>query len=280
MRKILSFKDFGLYEYAKFDSSLYQKINEANFLDPVEKKKHDPEAFKKMRASVFFLNGQYPFFGSLLSRLIIRENLNLRHKTMATDGISIHYDPQYIHDHTEEELMWVVAHEVLHNALLHFLRAPKDRTKLIIWNVATDYAINQMLTPIDPSSSPDQPKPTSKKSDCVGTMPEGALYPGCKYVPYDHEFVGQSADTIYNTLIARGFQPDPADDPSPNNTPPPPPPPPAPDKLPNIGDIIYDPINDNYGVVNSVDLDNDEVDYDPIPKEKVPEYLKRKSEGK
>ena len=273
MKKILSFKDFGLYEYAKFDKSLYQKINEANFLDPVEKRRHDPVAFKKMRAAVFFLNGQYPFFGSLLARLIIRESLTLRFKTMATDGISIHYDPQYVHDHTEEELMWVIAHEVLHNALLHFLRAPKDKTKLSLWNVATDYAINQMLTPIDTSSPAGDPKPTSKKSDCVGSMPAGALYPGCKYVDYDHEFVGQSADTIYNTLIARGFVPD--DEPDDKNTPPPPQPPP--DEKVSVGDVIYDPSNDTYGVVNSVDPDNDEIDYDPIPKEKVPEYLKRKA---
>ena len=27
MRKILSFKDFGLYEYQKFDNSLYNKIS-------------------------------------------------------------------------------------------------------------------------------------------------------------------------------------------------------------------------------------------------------------
>jgi hypothetical protein len=74
MRKILSFNDFALYEYQKFDHSLYNKINEATFMDEVEKRKYDPAAFKKMRAAVFFLNAQYPFFGGLLSRLIIREN--------------------------------------------------------------------------------------------------------------------------------------------------------------------------------------------------------------
>ena len=56
----------------------------------------------------------------------------------------------------------------------------------------------------------------------------------------------------------------------------PPPPPPAPPEIPKVGDIIFDPSSGNYGVVNSVDEDNDEVDYDPIPKDKVPEYLRRK----
>ena len=78
MKKILSFKDFALYEYQKFDNSLYNKINEATFMDEVEKRKYDPVTFKKMRAAVFFLNAQYPFFGGLLSRLIIRENRGIK----------------------------------------------------------------------------------------------------------------------------------------------------------------------------------------------------------
>ena len=72
--------------------------------------------------------------------------------------------------------------------------------------------------------------------------------------------------------MKNGFKPDPDDD----NTPKPPPPPPAPPEIPKVGDIIFDPSSGNYGVVNSVDEDNDEVDYDPIPKDKVPEYLRRK----
>ena len=252
MRKILSFKDFGLYEYQKFNSSLYNKINEATFMDEVDKRKYDPVAFKRMRAAVFFLNAQYPFFGGLLSRLIIRENRSL--DTMCTDGVSIHYGPAFVHEHTDDEIMWVVAHEVLHCALLHFLRMPgKDAKTVSIWNYATDYALNQMLTPVDESD------------------------PGCGRVPYDKEFVGLSADSIYKILIKNGFEPDPED--SQTVKPPPPPPPPAPPKIPIVGDIIFDPVSGNYGVVNSVDEDNDSVDYDPIPKSKVPEYLRKKGKG-
>jgi len=273
MRKILSFKDFGLYEYQKFNSSLYNKINEATFMDEVEKKKYDPVAFKRMRAAVFFLNAQYPFFGGLLSRLIIRENRGI--DTMCTDGVSIHYGPGYVHEHTDDEIMWVIAHEVLHCALLHFLRMPgKDAKTVSIWNYATDYALNQMLTPVD-ESDPDNPKPSQKRGDSIGKMPKDVLYPGCGRVPYDKEFVGLSADSIYKILIKNGFEPDPKD--SQTVSPPPPPPPPAPPKIPIVGDIIFDPASGNYGVVNSVDEDNDSVDYDPIPKSKVPEYIRKKS---
>jgi len=272
MRKILSFKDFALYEYQKFDHSLYNKINEATFMDEIEKRNYDPVAFKKVRAAVFFLNAQYPFFGGLLSRLIIRENRGI--DTMCTDGISIHYSPKFVHDHTGDEIMWVIAHEVLHCALLHFLRMPgKDSKTVAIWNYATDYALNQMLTPVD-ESDPNNPKPSSKSGESIGKFVKGSLYPGCGAVPYDKEFVGLSADSIYAILIKNGFEPDPKNDPTPRT----PPPPPAPPKIPVVGDIIFDPASGNYGVVNSVDEANDEVDYDPIPKEQVPTYLRKKYE--
>jgi hypothetical protein len=194
---------------------------------------------------------------------------------MCTDGVSIHYSPGYVHEHTDDEIMWVIAHEVLHCALLHFLRMPgKDAKTVSIWNYATDYALNQMLTPVD-ESDPDNPKPSQKRGDSIGKMPKGVLYPGCGRVPYDKEFVGLSADNIYKILIKNGFEPDPKD--SQTVSPPPPPPPPAPPKIPIVGDIIFDPASGNYGVVNSVDEDNDSVDYDPIPKSKVPEYIRKKS---
>ena len=262
MRKILSFKDFGLYEYQKFDESLYNKINEANFLDPLEKRSYNVDAYKKMKEAIFWLTASFPFFGGLLAKLYIRENKYLRYKTMATDGFSIHYDPGYVLKHTEAELMWVIAHEIMHNALLHFLRAPKDLTKLVVWNVATDYAINQMLTPIENG------KPTESRSKCVGTMPEGVLYPGCGHVDYDLEFVGISAEKIYNILIAKGYKGDEGKTPTP-------PPPPEPPQMPKVGDVIYDKNNDTYGVVNSVDENTEEVDYDPIPKDKVSQYIKK-----
>ena len=133
MRKILNFKDFGLYEYEKFDHTLYNKINEATFIDEVEKRKYDPVAFKKVRAAVFFLNAQYTFFGGLLSRLIIRENKGV--KTMSTDGVSIHYNPKFVHELTDSEIMWVIAHEVLHCALLHFLECQVKMLKQLEFGI-------------------------------------------------------------------------------------------------------------------------------------------------
>lgn len=256
--RLLKFKDFSLLE------SIY--------LDREEGKNISDDAFKKMRASIFWLNGKYPFFSSLISRLMIRENRNLRFRTMATDGLSIHYDPGFVLGKTEEEIIWTIAHEVMHNALCHFARAPKDQDKSALWNVAADYAINQMLTPIDNSGG--SIKPSTSKKDCVGQMPSGSLYPGCGYVKGDEQFINMSAEDIYKYLIKIGFNPD--DLPKREDKPKPPLGPP---EVPKVGDIIFDPATGNYGVVNSVDESNDEIDYDPIPKDKVSEYLRRKMEA-
>lgn len=269
MGKILNFKNFSLFEYNKSEFTFNNQINEAIFLDEIEKKKYNPEAFKKVRRCIFLLSGSFTFFGSLLARLIIREN-NTR-KTMSTDGISIHYNANFVNGLSDDEIIWVLAHEVLHCALLHFLRLPsKDPKTRLIWNYATDYALNQMLSPVDES---DPLNPVPRKEGQIGKFIQGSLYPGCGQVPYDKEFVGLSAESIYAILIKNGFNPEPE---KVDTTPPPPPPPPDPPQIPKVGDIIFDPASGNYGIVNSVDEDNDQVDYDPIPKSEVPKYIRKK----
>jgi hypothetical protein len=94
-------------------------------------------------------------------------------------------------------------------------------------------------------------------------------------VPYDTEFVNRTAEWIFDKLIANGFNPNRKKEDG-TKTPPPPPPPPIP---PKVGDIIFDPNNDSYGIIKSIDEANGEVDYTPIPKSKVPEYMKRLRAG-
>jgi hypothetical protein len=266
MKRILSFSDFAIFEYKSFGYS--DNINEAIYLDERNKTRHNPDALKKMKSCVFLLNASYPFFASMLSRLIIRENRNLPYKTMATDGVSIHYDPDFVLRHTDPEIIWVIAHEVLHNTLVHFLRCPKDRAMAGVWNVAADYALNQILTPIDPATiNTDKPKPAAKGG--IGKIVEGSLYPGCGHVPYDHEFVNKNAEWIYKKLLENGYTSD---------VPPTPPPPPPPREV-TVGDIIYDPDTKSYGIVKSIDEASDSLEFDPIPKEKVKEYIKRRAAG-
>jgi len=259
-KKILNFKEFALLE------SIYGDLESGN-------KNISQEAFKKMRACIFFLNGSHPFFASLIAKLVIRENRNLRYRTMATDGFSIHYDPDFVLALPPDEIKWVIAHEIMHNVLQHFLRCPKDETMSGIWNVACDYALNQIISPPTYESiQSGKPQPDPKAS--IGNMPDGSLYPGCGQHPKDERFLGLAAEKIYKILKEEGFTPDvpPKGTPPP---PPPPPPPPDPPQDPTVGDVIFDAANNTYGVVTAYDNVSGEVEYDPIPKEKIKEFAKK-----
>lgn len=253
-RRIADFKSFSLLE-AYFPQT------------PGPGVRMDKDAFDKMRKCIFYLNAQYPFFAGLLSRLIIREN-NTR-QTMSTDGYSIHYNSEFVLKHTDAEIIWVIAHEVMHNALLHFARCPKDQGGARLWNIAADYALNQMITEVDQDALANgKAQPSKNPKNSVGKMPDEALYPGCGYVKGDDKFVNMTAEQIYAELKKSGFTP-PDDLP-----PPPPPPPPAPPQEPKVGDVIYDTENKNYGIVTKYNSKTGDVEYDPIPKDKVREYLK------
>ena len=225
------------------------KWNDYKLLEQVYLDKEDPlgnsiseEAFKKMRLCCFDISGKYPFFRKLLSDLTIRENRNLPYRTMATDGVSIHYDPGFVLQKTEKEIIWVICHEIMHNVLFHFARKMPDPQ---LWNVAADYALNQLL-------------------DGVGEMPKEALYPGCGYHPDDSKFVNLSAEQIYEWLLKSGAKP--PEEQQPGNAQ-------QPDAEIQVGDIIRDAKTGEYGKVTSVDLSSGEIDYDPIKKEDVEKYL-------
>ena len=83
----------------------------------------------------------FPWFGSLAMRLQIEQSTDV--KTFATDGTRLIYNPATAATYTDQELTGVMAHEVMHCALLHpYRRASRDAK---LWNVATDYAINSEL---------------------------------------------------------------------------------------------------------------------------------------
>lgn len=208
------------------------------------------EAFKKMRLACFEIMGQYPFFRSLLSSLVIRENRNLRYRTMATDGVSIHYDPGYALGCTMEEVKFVICHEIMHNALYHFLRKQENP---VIWNMAADYALNQLLI-----------------ADKIGKMPEGGLTVGCGRHPKDKTFTNLSAEEIYGILMKDPPKDTPEDE-NPQSGPPPPP-----EEIFKPGTVIYDKANKQYGIIKSFDPNTKKIVSDPIKEEDVRKYLESK----
>lgn len=112
----------------------------------------------------------HPFFGTLLFRLGGKQSRSIA--TMATDGVSLFYNPEFLDTLNAAELAGVLAHEVMHPALQHHTRrGDRDRAR---WNVACDYAINPILL------------------DAGLTLPKDVLL--------DDRFRGMSAEQIYNQI--------------------------------------------------------------------------------
>jgi predicted metal-dependent peptidase len=114
----------------------------------------------------------HPFFGTLLFRLGAKPSQAIA--TMATDGISLFYNTEFVETLNAAELAGVLAHEVMHPALQHHTR--RGARSQGRWNMACDYAINPMLL------------------DAGLTLPKDVLI--------DDRFRGMSAERIYN-LIAK-----------------------------------------------------------------------------
>jgi predicted metal-dependent peptidase len=129
---------------------------------------------QKARTSLLL---DHPFFGTLLFRLGGRPSSSIA--TMATDGVSLFYNPQFVDTLNAAELAGVLAHEVMHPALQHHTRrGDRQRAR---WNMACDYAINPILL------------------DAGLTLPKDVLF--------DNRFRGMSAEQIYNLIEEDDKQP-------------------------------------------------------------------------
>lgn len=117
---------------------------------------------------------EHPFIGSVAMNMpfVITEQV----QTAATNGSCVAFNPRFVDDLNDEELVFLVAHECMHPMLEHnyrrFERSPKR------WNHAADYVINQLLT-----------------DDNIGKMPEVGLLSHGLYTDG-----GGTSDGIYNIL--------------------------------------------------------------------------------
>ena len=100
----------------------------------------DPILFKMQRARVQLIMG-WPFFGSLALRQELVCNPAI--ESARCDGKVIEYNPAFVAKLTEPETQAVIAHEVMHVALLHHTRREHREDKK--WQFATDFSINGML---------------------------------------------------------------------------------------------------------------------------------------
>ncbi|RYY05586.1 MAG: hypothetical protein EON55_25925, partial [Alphaproteobacteria bacterium] len=96
-----------------------------------------------------------PFFGNVAARLILVDATDWC-ATAATDGRHMYYNREFIKSLTKDELMFLVAHEILHCIYDHLGRRGGRDPKLL--NMAQDYVINYTLV-----------------EDKCGTMPKQGL---------------------------------------------------------------------------------------------------------
>ena len=103
---------------------------------------------------------------------MLKKSCSYEIQTMATDGVQILFNPDWVLAQTIEELEFTVAHEVMHVDSFHMIR--KGDRDHEIWNMACDFAINPPLV-----------KAGMK-------MPEGGLF--------DWGYADMTAENIYAKL--------------------------------------------------------------------------------
>ena len=101
----------------------------------------DEIALLIIKNSIKYLMTKFQFFIVFFTRLRIAEYSGI--ETMATDGKSILYNPTFVKKCGVAKTTFILIHEILHNANLHFLRVGNRNSTL--WNVAGDYAINGQI---------------------------------------------------------------------------------------------------------------------------------------
>lgn len=124
-----------------------------------------------------------PFFASIALRLKLIKDPSC--ETLWTDSEYLGYNPEYVMSISLDELKGIIAHEVMHVAMLHpFRRMGREHSR---WNIAGDYAINGIIEEAD------------------FTLPADRLR--------SSEYDGKEAEKIYSMLpISNGKQPSSGED--------------------------------------------------------------------
>ena len=142
--------------------------------DP-EKVREIEERIVNIRLGLIF---SMPFWAMMCTRLTLQDASGWC-KTAATDGRCLYYNVDFFSSMTDDEIMFVMAHEILHCVYDHFMRLDgRDRH---IFNCAADFAINFDL-----------------KESNVGKMPEIGLY--------DPKYGNKIAEEIYDELAKNAKQ--------------------------------------------------------------------------
>ena len=106
------------------------------------------EALKILEETKKLVMLKYPRFSSNLAKTNFYISSHLKYHTAATDGENIYFDPNYIVNLSEDDRIFVMAHELMHIRFGHAQRIYKkdgEARDPNVWNEATDAIINANL---------------------------------------------------------------------------------------------------------------------------------------
>lgn len=91
---------------------------------------------------------RYPRFGAQIAAANLEYRTDLKYHTAATDGKNIYFDPDYLASLSDDDKLFIIAHELMHVKFEHMYRIMDkggQRRDQELWNVATDAIINANL---------------------------------------------------------------------------------------------------------------------------------------
>ena len=142
----------------------------------------DQKIIDKLVTARIALLLKHPFFGNLATRLKL-VNADDWCPTAGTDGRHFFYNTKFIDSLTPKEAEFLFGHEVLHNVFEHMLVRIGDRDPQL-WNIAADYAVNQIL-----------------KDSNIGEMPKGKKGENKGF--QDDKYKDWPAERIYDDLFKK-----------------------------------------------------------------------------
>ena len=154
-------------------------VNTAAGLEEDQLRPRSKHVTEAQRARSWFLS-HYPLLGALAASFkIIEDPLLCQRMQISIAAINMQMNEIYVNPHArleQEELRFVMTHELLHAGLRHDARC--GGRDPYYWNVACDYVINAWLLEMG-----------------VGIMPERGLL-------YDPDLKGESAESIYDRIVS------------------------------------------------------------------------------
>jgi predicted metal-dependent peptidase len=131
----------------------------------------------------------HPFFGSLIMQMPLQEVTWC--PTAAVDGRYIYWNREFFKGLTVPEIIFVLAHEIMHIAYDHLGR--RSHRDPEYWNMANDYVINSML---HNEKIGVMPTKTVPDKDGNGTVSQ-------RVGLYDKRYQGWTSEAVYDDLQKR-----------------------------------------------------------------------------